>query len=126
MKIFYANENYTKYGKSGMNYFMALMMATFYIMITGFMILGAIMAIYPNVYRHYLIISPKIPNKPSGILILSAIFFLLRTFIKEDSLKDDSLTKEYVKKAINYLILYAFSVGAIFIFIGLKFLRHYQ
>ena len=36
MKVFYANENYAKYGVPGMNYFMALMAATFYIMITAF------------------------------------------------------------------------------------------
>ena len=34
MRVFYANENYAKYGVPGMNYFMALMMATIYILLT--------------------------------------------------------------------------------------------
>jgi hypothetical protein len=34
-KVFYANENYTKYEYSGINYFMVLMAATFYIVLTG-------------------------------------------------------------------------------------------
>jgi hypothetical protein len=38
MKAFYANESYAKYRYPGMNYFMALTMATIYIMLTCFLI----------------------------------------------------------------------------------------
>jgi hypothetical protein len=124
MKVFYANENYAKYGMPGMNYFMALIMATFYIMITGFMILFIFTAIYPDLYKYYLNVSSKIPSILSAIVLLTIIFFLLRIGIKEDSLKDSSFTKEYVNKAVNYLIAYGFTIGVIIVFLGLKFLPH--
>ena len=122
MKVFYANENYAKYGMPGMNYFMALIMATFYIMITGFMILFIFTAFYPDLYKYYLIVKPKIPTIPSAIVLLAIIFFLLRLCVKEDSLQDSSFTKEYVNKAVNYLIACGFIIGIIIVFLGLKFL----
>jgi hypothetical protein len=122
MKVFYANENYAKYGVPGMNYFMALMAATFYIMITAFMILFIFTAFYPDLYKYYLIVRPKMPPIPSAIIILAFIFFILRIAIKEESLKDSSFTKEYVNRAVNYLLAYIFIVVFVIGFIGLKFL----
>jgi len=126
MKIFYANEKYAKYGYPGMGYFMALMMATFYVMLTGFMILFIFMAIFPSFDKYVLAISPKLPYLPSGIVTLGLIFLLLRITIKEDSLRDNSFTKEYVTKAVNYLIGYAFLTIFVIGFLGMKFLRHHR
>jgi len=126
MKVFYANEKYAKYGYPGMGYFLALMMATFYIMLTGFMILIIFMSAFPAFYKCWLNISLRIPSIPSAVVTLGLIFFLLRITIKEDSLKDSSFTKEYVTKAVNYLLGYAFSTIFVIGFLGLKFLRHYR
>lgn len=126
MKAFYANENYAKYGYPRLNYFMALMMTTFYIMLTGFMILFVFMAVFPAFYKYDLNITSKIPNLISAIVTLGFIFLLLRITVKEESLKDSSFTKEYVNKAVNYLIAYAFVTILIIGFLGLKFLRHYK
>ena len=126
MKVFYANEKYAKYGYPGLGYFMALMMATFYVMLTGFMILLIFMAAFPEFDNYCLRVSSKLPSIPSGIVILSLIFLLLRITIKEDSLRDNSLTKEYVTKAANYLLRYVFLTLLIIGFVGMKFLRHHR
>lgn len=126
MKVFYANENYAKFGVPGMNYFMALIGTTFYVMLTGFMVLFILMAIFPAFYRYDLSISSKIPSFLSGTLTLGFIFLSLRLAIKEDSLKDASITKNYVKKAVSYLLAYAILTILVVGFIGLKFLRHYK
>jgi hypothetical protein len=126
MKIFYANENYAKYGVPGMNYFMALIMATFYVMLTGFMILCIFFAASPDFYKFYLNISPKIPYTSSAIVSVALMFLFLRIAVKEDSLKDSSLTKDKVNKAVNYLIAYAFTTGIVIVFLGLHFLRRYK
>jgi hypothetical protein len=126
MKVFYANENYAKYRMPGMNYFMALMMTTLYIMLTGFLILFIFMAIFPVFYKYSLNISSKIPKTLSSIVTLGFIFSLLRITVKEEGLKDSSFTKEYVNKAVNYIIAYAFVTILVIGFLGLKFLRHYK
>jgi hypothetical protein len=126
MKVFYANEKYAKYGYSGMGYFMALVMAAFYIMLTGFMILFIFMTAFPAFDRYGLDVSSKLPVIPSGIITLGLIFLLLRIKIKEDSLRDNSFTKEYVNKAMNYLIGYAFLTICVIGFLGMKFLRHHR
>lgn len=126
MKVFYANEKYAKYGYPGVGYFMALMGATFYVMLTGFMVLFIFAAAFPSFDRYGLGISSKLPFIPSGIVTLGLIFLLLRITIKEDSLKDNSFTKEYVNKAVTYLIGYAFLTIFVIGFLGLKFLRHYK
>jgi hypothetical protein len=66
MKIFYANEKYAKYGYVGMGYFMALMGATFYIMLTGFLILFIFTAIFSCFDNYVLAIVHKLPDLPSG------------------------------------------------------------
>lgn len=126
MKIVYANENYAKYGVPGLNYFMALMMATIYIVMTGFMVLSCFLAIFPNFYKSYVVFIQKIPSIPVSVVLIVIIFFLLRIGIKEDSLKDTNFTKEYVNKSVNYLIAYGLATGFIIIFLGLKFLRYYR
>lgn len=126
MKVFYANEKYAKYGYPGMGYFMALMMATFYVMLTGFMILFIFMAAFPGFDKYSLGVSSKLPFIPSGIVTLGLIFLLLRITVKEDSLRDNSFTKEFVTKAINYLIGYAFLTIFVIGFLGMKFLRHHR
>lgn len=123
MKVFYANENYAKYGVPGMNYFMALMGATFYIILTLFLVLFVFLAAFPALNRFYLTWSPKFPSIPSGLITIGLLFFLLRFFTKEENLKDSSFTKERVNKAVNILLAYAFFIMLIIGFIGLKFLR---
>jgi hypothetical protein len=124
MKALYANENYAKYGIPGMNYFIALMGATFYIMITGFLILFIFMAAFPHLYIRST--NSKIPFLPSATISLGLIFLCLRFTVKEESLKDDSFTKEKANKAMNYLLTYGFVVAVSICFLGLKFLRHYK
>jgi hypothetical protein len=126
MKIFCANENYAKYGVRGMNYFMALMGTTFYLMITGFMIIVIFFAIYPSLYKDYLLISPKLPTIPSAIVTLTFICVLLRLTVQQEQLKETSFTKDYVTRAMNFLIAYGIAVGFIIIFLSLKFLREYK
>jgi len=124
MKAFYANENYAKYGYRGMNYFIALMGATFYIMITGFLILFVFMAAFPHIY--ILSTNSKTPLLPPATIALGLMFLLLRIMIKEESLKDSSFTKEKANRAMNYLLTYLFVVIFIIGFLGLKFLRYYK
>lgn len=127
MKIGYANENYAKSGVTGMNYFMALMMTTFYIVLTGFMLLFVLLAAYPSLYNHYVnAIFPRLHVIPSGVVIIVPIFLLLRLTIKENSLADSTFTKEYVNKAVNYLIGYIFIVVFLIGFLGLNFLRQHR
>lgn len=125
MKVFYATENYGKYGIQGMNYFMALMGATIYLMVTGFMILSIFAAIFPEFDKYESSISHKTHTIPSAILVLGCIYFILRISTKEDTLKDPLFTKKYVSKAMSYLIAYGILCGVIFIFfLGLKFSHH--
>lgn len=126
MKVFYANEKYAKYGYPGMGYFTALVMATFYVMLTGFMILVIFMVVFPGFDKYSLGVSSKLPFIPSSIVTLGLIFLLLRITINEDSLKDNSFTKERVNKAVNYLIGYAFLTIFVIGFLGMKFLRHHR
>lgn len=124
MKVYYANENYAKYGVPGMNYFVALMMATFFIMMTLFMILMIFGAIFPTFDEYSLAVGRKLPAFPSAIVIIGGIFFLLRAAVKEDDLKDSFFTKEYVKKAFYYLYGYLIVVLIIIVSIGRIFLAH--
>ena len=126
MKIFYANENFAKYRMSGGNYFMALIGATFYILVTLFTLLFIFFAIFPDFYKWYLAADVKINSKLFAAILIGFIFVFLRFFVKEDQLKDPSLTKEVVTKAVNYLIAYLFFALIVIGFIGLKFLRHYK
>jgi hypothetical protein len=126
MKVFYANENYAKYGVPGMNYFMALMGATFYIMITGFTILMIISASSPAFYKYLLGLHTGIPGILQAIILLGITYLTLRLSFKEESLKCESFTREKTNRAVNYLLLYAFA-SVIFIgFLGLKYLRNYH
>jgi len=126
MKVFYANENYAKYGVPGMNYFMALMDATFYIMITGFTILMIISASSPAFYKYLLGLHTGIPGILQAIILLGITYLTLRLSFKEESLKCESFTREKTNRAVNYLLLYAFA-SVIFIgFLGLKYLRNYH
>ena len=124
MKVVYANEKYAKYGYSGIGYFMALMMATFCIMMTGFVILVILTAVFPDFDKYMLGLDSKLPSIPSGIVLLGLIFLALRITIREASLRDNSFTKEYVTKAVNYLLGYIFFIVLVALFIGMKFLRH--
>lgn len=126
LKVLYANQKFAKYGLSRMSYFMTLMMATFYIMLTGFMILFIFMAAFPSFYKSSLGIVFKIPSFSSAIVILGLIFLILRIVVKEDDLQDSSFTKKQVNQAVNYLIAYAFIVILIIGFLGLKYLRYYR
>jgi len=126
MKVFYANEYFAKYTVPGMNYFMALMMGTFYIMMTGFSILILLSAISPVFYKSFRNFYSGLSNMFEGIVVLGIIFIILRISVKEDSLKSDSFTKESVRRAVNYLVLYLFVLLIFIGFLGLKYLRHYQ
>lgn len=124
MRAFYANENFAKYGVPGMNYFIALIGATFYIMLTGFLILFIFMAAFPHIYIRST--NSKIPLLPPATISLGLIFLLLRITVREESLKDGSFTKEKANRAMNYLLTYGFVVILIIGVLGLKFLRHYK
>ncbi|HVY73903.1 MAG TPA: hypothetical protein VG890_03680 [Puia sp.] len=126
MKVFYANENYAKYGVKGMNYFMALAGATFYIMITGFLVFTALLATFPALYEFFLRIDKRISSTISGIIMLSIIFFLLRLTFSENSLKDDSFSKERVNKFVNYLLAYLIFVIFALGYLGFRFLHRYR
>jgi hypothetical protein len=124
MKVVYANENYAKYSMRGMNYFMALMAATFYIMLTGFAILVLLSAISPAFYTSVRNFHSGLPSIVEGAVALGIIFTILRISVKEKSLKSDNYTKESVRKAVNYLIFYAFAIVVLVCFLGMKYLRH--
>jgi hypothetical protein len=126
MRVFYANENYAKYGVPGMNYFMALMGAAFYIMITGFTILMVLSASSPKFYGYLQGLHTGIPGILQAIILLGTTYLILRLSFKEETLKCESFTKEKTNRAVNYLLLYAFA-SAIFIgFLGLRYLRSYH
>ena len=126
MRVFYANENYAKYGVPGMNYFMALMGATFYIMITGFTILFLLSAVSPSFYKYWRNFHSGSSSTLEAVIFLGITFLILRLSFKEESLKSDYFTKERVNKAINYLLIYAFA-SVIFIgFLGLRYLKSYH
>ena len=126
MKVFYANERYAKYGYAGIGYFMAIMMTAFYIMMTGFVILIILTAVFPDFDKYMISLESKLPSIPSGIVLLGLIFLALRITIKEASLSDNSFTKEYVTKAVNYLLGYIVFTVLFALFIGMKFLRHHR
>jgi hypothetical protein len=122
MKILYANENYSKYGIPGMNYFIALAGGSFYIVLTGFMIFEIVMALFPFYYRQYLNTSMRIPSLLSATLITGSTFLFLRVSISEKSLVDDSFTKQRVKRMVTYLLAYGLLVVIVTGFIGLHYL----
>ena len=126
MKVFYVNERYAKYGYAGIGYFMAIMMTAFYIMMTGFVILIILTTVFPDFDKYMISLESKLPSIPSGIVLLGLIFLALRITIKEASLSDNSFTKEYVTKAVNYLLGYIFFTVLFALFIGMKFLRHHR
>ena len=126
MKVVYNNEKYAKFGYPKTGYFMALMMAVFYILLTAFMFLVIFDSAFPALYKFSVNVSKSTPSIPSAILVIGVVFILLRISIKEEDLKDSLFTKEYVNKAVNYLIAYIFVVLFIVVFLGMKFLRHYQ
>ena len=124
MKVFYSNENYAKYGVPGMNYFMALMGATFYILITCFTIFMIISASSPAFYKYWLSLHSGIPDKLQAIIFIGTTCLVLRISFKEESLKNEILTREKVNRAINYLLVYLFA-SLIFIgFLGLKYMKN--
>ena len=126
MKIWYANENYAKYGVPGMNYFFALLMTAFFVIMTGIMIIFLLSAASTSFYKYGLHISNSISIKLFAILVPLSIFLFLRLGIKEESVKYNSFSKEQVTKAVNYLLAYMFIIAVIIVFLGLKFLRNYQ
>ena len=126
LTIFYENENYSKYGRSGMNYFMALFGGTFYIMMTGGMLFIIAAAVFPKFYRYSLGIHFGTSSKIGSLTVIGLIMLLLRSTIKEEELSNNGLTKEYVKKAVNYLLAYIFVVVIIIGFVALKYLRRYN
>lgn len=126
MKVVYNNEKYAKYGYPSTGYFIALMAAVCYILLTAFMFLVILASAFPTLYKFSVNISKSLPAIPSGILAIGVIFILLRISIKENELKDGLFTKDYVNKAVNYLIAYVFVVIFIIGFFGMKFLRHYK
>src|SRR5882757_5421101 len=102
MKILYENENYSKYGSSGRNFFMALIGMTFYVFVTLGLVLFIVLAISPGLYRWILGIHLGISSKIAAIIFIGLIALLLRISVKEEDLSNSGLTKEYVKKAVNY------------------------
>jgi hypothetical protein len=126
MRVFYANENYAKYGVPGMNYFMALMMATIYILLTCGALLFLLSAASPSFYNFWLNFHSGLSDTMQAIILLGFTFLILRISVKEESLKSDYFTKERVNKAVNYLLLYAFVLVLFIGFLGLKYLKKYH
>jgi hypothetical protein len=122
IRVFYANENFGKYGIPGMNYFMSLLAVTMYVMITMFMIIVILMAIFPSFYNFYLNTSPIF----SSLIMGSIIFLLLKITFKQEIVKSNNYTKANIDKAVNLLLLYGLVVVLIIGLIALKFLRHYK
>jgi len=125
MRILYENENYSKYGNSGRNYVMALLGTTFYITMTLGMLLVIAAAIFPDFYSHVRSAHFATSAKIEGLIIVGLIALILRLTVKEEDLSKSGLTKEYVKKAVNYLLVYIFIVIIIIVFVAIKYLRHY-
>jgi hypothetical protein len=126
MKVFYANENYAKYGVRGMNYFMALVGTAFYIMMTCFTILFIISASSPSHYRSWRSMHSGIPDWVQASLFLGIVCLILKSIFKKESLENDILGRKEVNKAINYLLLYMFALAILIVFLGLHYLRYYN
>jgi hypothetical protein len=126
MKVFYANDIYSKYGIPGLNYFMALTMTAFYIILTGFAFLNLLYAISPRSYIRSLAPSGYMSMALTSVLLFVIVFLFLRTSIKEESIKEILFSKEYLNRSKKYLIAYGFFVVLFIIFVGLNFLKHYK
>jgi hypothetical protein len=126
MKIFYENENYSKYGRTGSNYVMSLIVTSLWLLMTAAMLLFIALAVSPDFYRYLLNIHFGVSSKIVAAAAVGLTLLFLRITVKEESLANNGLTREYVKKAVNILLIYIFLVWVIIGFIVLKFLRHYN
>ncbi len=126
MKVFYANENYAKYGVRGMNYFMALVGTAFYIMMTCFTILFIISACSPFIYRSWRSMHSGVPDWVQASLFLGTVCLVLKSIFKKESLETDILGRDEVNKAIRYLLLYLFASIILMGFFAMRYLRYYN
>jgi len=126
MKVFYANENYAKYGVPGMNYFMALVGTAFYIMMTCVTMLFVICASSRSLYKSWRTMHLGIPGWLQASIFLGIVCLGLKSICKEEALETNILPREEVKKAIDYLLLYLFALVILIGFLGLRFLRNYH
>jgi hypothetical protein len=124
MKVFYANENITKYGIPGYNYYTALLMTAVYIVLTIFMIRSIWQIFFPDFFNRYLIWIHDVPLTLLCFLMLAITIILLRIGIKEEEIKDVSYSREFVNKWVNYLILYGFLNGIVIVAMGSKYIRN--
>ena len=105
---------------------MALIGTAFYILMTVAMFFFIAAAVFPQFYRYSLGIHFGTSSKVGSLTVTGLTVLLLRTTIKEEELSNSGFTKKYVKKAVNYLLVYIFVAMIIIGFIGLKYLRHYN
>jgi hypothetical protein len=116
MRIFYANNKYSKYGVEGFAYVNAILAASFYILITLMVINSVVDCFYPKIDTFIF----DGTNKIYGVLYLLISCFLVRVIIKEKDINQTTLTEKQVKRRVYYLI--AFIMLELFIigFLGLK------
>jgi len=126
MKVFYANENYAKYGVPGMNYFMAIVGTAFYVIMTCFAILFVLCASSPSLYKSWRNLHVGVPNWLQASIFLGTVCLVLKSMYKKEELETNVLPREEVKRAVVYLLLYLFALAILIGFLGLRFLRNYH
>jgi hypothetical protein len=123
LRIFYANDESSKY--AGGSYVMALLMATFYIMVALALLVGIAFCISPDFYKLYLANSGKINGRWVGAGMLVVIFSLLRISVKEADICETTLEPAEVKRFIRILIVSTVIIVCIVLFIFMKVFKHY-
>lgn len=120
MRLFYANNNFAKHKISGGNYLVAVIGASFYLLITTGLFIVIIFSTFPNVYIAYLRLGINSTFFGLGYVLISCI--ILRLLTKEEEIIDDTLTRDYVEKRMNILIGYSIVLILVIGFLTLKYL----
>gem|GEM_PF-4107278 len=121
MKIFYVNNQISKYKIGNSSYIVSLIAATFYLFISLFLVFMILYGLFPDTGQFFLNKSKNVNSKLAGILFAIIIPIFLSFLIKETDLDNSTFTKEYINKAINFYILYSILSVIIVGLIGLKF-----
>jgi len=124
LRIFYANDQSSKY--AGGSYVMALLMATFYIMVVLSLLVGIAFCVSPGIYKFFLANSSKIDGRWVGAVLLVVIFLLLRIFVKEEDIRETTLETAEVKRFIRVLIVSTVIVVCVVGLFFLTVLKHYR
>ena len=105
---------------------MALLMATFYIMVALSLLVGIAFCVSPGVYKLYLANIGRINGRGLGAGMLVVIFFVLRIFVKEEDIRETTLETAEVKRFIRVLIVSTIAVVFVVGLVFVKVLKHYQ